>query len=158
MPQEGGARLCLLLCCAGLSEDKVGCSSEACGARALLHAHQLGRLARLDLCTPCAAFPPRPACRSQHYGQRWRRPASGQLTKTMRDKVAGYRGNLMQVGVGLQGCCCGGWRPAVGRWGWRLAAGGQRVEACRGARIPWDWLVRELAPQRGTWRVASGGV
>ncbi|EFN58134.1 hypothetical protein CHLNCDRAFT_141882 [Chlorella variabilis] len=34
----------------------------------------------------------------QHYGQRWRRPASGQLTKTMRDKVAGYRGNLMQAG------------------------------------------------------------
>lgn len=33
-----------------------------------------------------------------HYGQRWTRPVSAQLTKTMRDKVAGYRGNLMQAG------------------------------------------------------------
>ncbi|KAL4420092.1 hypothetical protein ABPG77_000573 [Micractinium sp. CCAP 211/92] len=33
-----------------------------------------------------------------HYGPRWTRPASGQLVKTMRDKLTGYRGNLMQAG------------------------------------------------------------
>ncbi|KAL4858651.1 Vacuolar-sorting protein [Chlorella vulgaris] len=34
----------------------------------------------------------------QHYGQRWRRPPSAQLTKNMVDKLAGYRSNLMQAG------------------------------------------------------------
>lgn len=33
-----------------------------------------------------------------HYGPRWKRPPSSQLTKSMRDKLNGYRGNLMQAG------------------------------------------------------------
>ena len=42
--------------------------------------------------------PGRPhARRRAHYGQRWRRPPSAQLTKAMRDKLNGYRGNLMQA-------------------------------------------------------------
>lgn len=38
--------------------------------------------------------------RRAHYGARWRRAPSEQLTKSMRDKLNGYRGNLMQVSGG----------------------------------------------------------
>ncbi len=37
-------------------------------------------------------------CRA-HYGPRWKRPPSSQLTKSMRDKLNGYRGNLMQARI-----------------------------------------------------------
>lgn len=39
--------------------------------------------------------------RRAHYGARWRRTPSEQLTKAMRDKLNGYRGNLMQVCLAL---------------------------------------------------------
>jgi hypothetical protein len=42
--------------------------------------------------------PPRRRCRRAHYGARWTRTPSAQLTRVMRDKVQGYRSNLSVAG------------------------------------------------------------
>lgn len=58
---------------------------------------------------PAASADPLPlhfCCCRAHYGPRWKRPPSAQLTKSMRDKLNGYRGNLMQARTGT-GFVCG---------------------------------------------------
>jgi hypothetical protein len=66
----------------------------------------ISQFSRVHCCARrCAALR---YCRRTHYGPRWKRPPSSQLAKTMRDKIGGYRGNLMQVG-GRPGGGAGGW-------------------------------------------------
>lgn len=65
-------------------------------------------------------FLPPYALSRTHYGARWRRPPSAQLTKAMKDKLNGYRGNLMQARRRPPPRCrCGGrhaaWNEDVAR-------------------------------------------
>ena len=94
-------------CCGTLQLRRNGCSSAVCWQRAASDqagsgrddvAHKHGHVTWHLVITA----PPPPLTRRAHYGPRWKRPPSSQLTKSMRDTLNGYRGNL-RLGGGWAG-------------------------------------------------------
>lgn len=158
--------------------ERCQASRQHAGRVTELHSIAAQRCCCLPSNPPLADSSPIPPLRRRraHYGPRWKRPPSSQLTKSMRDKLNGYRGNLMQA-CG-RGCCVGAQLGGRLRLPWACARASRWLPAglhsrqCRTAQgddfrrmcppiaaasIPCRPTLTHLPPAGGRERQAAAG-